>query len=133
MTLVLVTESGEQHGLINQLPNSVRDNGFKHMNPETRAKAEKLRKEDSKMVKARYINHRGMHERLSKPYMKYAGDMIKMYHLIPGHSYDLPLGFIKEINESRGLEQRSDQVVNDVVRSKDANPLKIHELVPISF
>jgi len=133
MTLLLVTESGEQHGLLNQLPNSIPDTGFKHMDPETRSKAEKLKKEDSKMVKARYINHRGMHERLSKPYMKYAGDMIKMYHLIPGHTYELPLGFVKEINEARGLEQRADQVVDDRVRAKDGNPLKIHELVPLSF
>ena len=45
----------------------------------------------------------------------------------------LPSNFVKEINESRGLEQRSDQIVDGKVRSKDAAPLRIHELVPISF
>ncbi len=133
MSVIMVTESGEQHGLINSLPNSIPDTGFKSMEPETRSKAEKLRKEESKMVKARYINHRGMHERLSKPYMRYAGDMIKMYHLIPGYTYELPLGFVKEVNESRGLEQRSDAVVDGKIRGKDSNPLKIHELVPVSW
>lgn len=133
VNVVMVTESGEQHGLINTLPNSIPDTGFKNMDPETRTKAEKLKKEESKMVKARYINHRGMHERLSKPYMHYAGDQIGMYHLIPGQVYDLPLGFVKEVNEARGLEQRADQMIDDKIRAKDANPLKIHELVPISF
>lgn len=133
MSIVMVTEQGEQHGLINTLANSVPDKGFHKMTPENKAKAEKIRKDESKMVKARYINHRGAHERLSKPYMRWAGDAIKMYHLIPGYTYDLPLGFVKEINEARGLEQRSDQVVDGQVRKKDGNPLKIHELVPISF
>lgn len=131
--IVMVTEYGEQHGLVNTLPNSCPDNGFKHMEPDAKSKCEKLKKEENKMVKARYINHRGTHERLSKPYMRWAGDTIKMYHLIPGQVYDLPYGFVKEVNESRGLEQRSDMVVGDRVRTKDGNPLKIHELVPISF
>ena len=133
MTLVMVTESGEEHGLVKQLPNSIRDNDFEHYKPEDKNHLTKQRKEDNKMVKARYINHRGMHERLDGMYMKYAGDMIKQYHLIPGYTYELPLGFVKQINESRGIEQRADQVVDGKVRQKDGSPLKIHELVPISF
>ena len=129
----MVTEFGEQHGLVNTLANSCPDTGFKKMEPGTKTKCEKMRKDESRMVKARYINHRGNHERLSKPYMRWEGDPIQMYHLIPGHTYDLPYGFVKEINEARGLEQRSDQVVDGQVRKKDGNPLKIHELVPISF
>ena len=131
--IIMVTENGEQHGLINSLPNSVADDGFKDMKPDLKAKAEKQRKEDSRMVKARYINHRGMHERLDKPYMKYAGDPIRIYHLIPGYSYELPKGLVDEINSSRGLEQRSDRVVDDKVIGKDQAPLKIHELVPVSW
>lgn len=134
MSLVtMVTESGEEHGLINVLPNSVKDNEFKHMTAENKTKMDKLRKEENKMVKARYINHRGMHERLSKPYMRWAGDPIKMYHLIPNYTYDLPKGFVDEVNGARGMERRSDEVVEGKVRQKDASPLKIHELVPISF
>ena len=133
MSILMVTENGEQHGLINTLPNSCKDTGFEDMTPETKAKCEKLRKDESRMVKARYINHRGMHERLSKPYMRYAGDAIKMYHLIPGNVYELPYGFIKEINESPGLKQRGEKMVNGEYISKDQAPIRIHELVPISF
>jgi hypothetical protein len=131
--IVMVTETGEEHGLINTLPNSVADDGFASMKPEMKSKAEKQKKEDSRIVKARYINHRGMHERLDKPYMRYAGDPIQIYHLIPGKTYDLPKGFVDEINEHKGLAQRADRVIDDKVMAKDQNPLKIHELVPISF
>jgi len=138
--LLMVTESGEQHGLINTLPNSCKDKGFPDMDPDIKAKAEKIKKDESRIVKARYINHRGMHERLTKPYMRWAGDPIKIFHLIPGYVYDLPYGFVKEVNEARGLEQRADQLVGATLkdgggqlRTKDASPLKLHELVPINW
>lgn len=131
--LTLVTASGEEHGLVKTLPNSVRDDNFKSMEPSTKAEAEKLRKEESKMVKARYINHRGAHERLQKPYMRWAGDPIKCYNLIPGQVYDLPYGFVEEVNESPGLPQRGQQEVDGKYYENDRAPIRIHELVPISF
>lgn len=133
MTVIMVTESGEQHGLINELPNSVKDHKYEGMEPKIKAEIEKRRKEDSKMVKARYINHRGMHERCDLQYMKYPGDTIKLYHLIPGYTYDLPMGAVKQVNESPGLAQRSDRVDGEKVYAKDQAPLRLHELVPISF
>jgi len=130
----MVTANGEEHGVINTLANSVKFDDFKNMNAETKAKAEKLKKEESKVVKARYINHRGAHERLTKPYMRWAGDPIKIYHLIPGHTYELPVGFIKEINENPGLPRRSEVVdANGVPTRFDGKPEILHELVPISF
>lgn len=129
----MVTENGEEHGLINILPNDVKDDGFAQMSPEMKAKCEKLRKDENRIVKARYINHRGMHERLSKPYMRWMGDLIRMYHLIPGYTYDLPYGFVKEINESCGLKQRGEAEIDGQYITKERAPLKIHELVPISF
>lgn len=130
----MVTASGEKHGWINRVGNSVPDNGFAHMSPEIKAKAEKLRKEEARKVKARYINHRGDHERLTKPYMRWAGDPIDTYHLIPGEVYELPYGFIKEINESPGLARRSEVLdKNGLPTVKDGKNEKIHELVPVSF
>lgn len=129
----MVTQTGEEHGLIKTIPNSVRDNGFADMSPEAKARCEKLKKEEAKMVKARYINHRGMHERLSKPYMHWAGDPVKYYHLIPGYTYELPYGFVKEVNENPGLAQRGERMEDDKVIAKDQNPIKIHELVPVSW
>lgn len=130
---IVQVKNGEQHGLINTLANSVKDDGLKHMSPETRTKAEKLRKEESKTVKARYINHRGSHERLTKPYMRWAGDPIKIYHLIPGEIYDLPYGFIKEINENDGLNRRSKEDGPKDGTGRIEGKDRLHELVPCSF
>ncbi len=131
--VLMATENGETHGLINTLPNSVTDDGFKDMSPEMKSKCEKQKKEDNRMVKARYINHRGNHERLTKPYMRWAGDVIKIYHLIPGKTYDLPKGFVDEVNNNPGLAKRGERVENDQVIMRDGTPEKLHELVPISF
>lgn len=130
MELTLCTAGGEQHGLIQTLPNSCKENGFKHYSAEMKTKLEKERKEDSRMVKARYINHRGRHERLTKPYCKYAGDPIKIYHLIPEQVYELPMGMIKEVNEAclnvRPKEEGDRDNVNKV-----SGQIKLHELVPV--
>jgi hypothetical protein len=133
--MLLVTASGEEHGLIKTIANSVQDNGFKHLDPETKAKAEKEKKEDAKIVKARYINHRGVQERLTKPYCKYAGDPIHTYHLIPGQTYDLPNGFVKEVNDPKKRLARRSEVLDSSGRptTKDSEPEILHELVPISF
>jgi len=132
-----ISPTGERHGLINEVANSVQDDNFKHMTPENRTKAEKLRKEESKIVKARYINHRGENERLTKPYMHWAGDPIQTWHFIPNEVYDVPMGLVKEVNDS-GLVKRSDKVLDangnpSVVRTKDGGKERIHEFVPVAF
>ena len=128
-----MTESGEQHGLINTLANSVSDHGFKHFDPKWKKEAEKMKAEDHKMVKARYINKRGNHERLDKPYCRWAGDPIRIYHLIPGYTYDLPMGFVNEINSKKNIS-RSDRVdESGKIATKDTVAEAIHELVPVSF
>lgn len=133
--VVMATESGEEHGLINTLANSNPDIGFKHMSPENKAKAEKLKKEDQKMVKARYINHRGAHERLDKPYCRWAGEPIRMYHLIPGYTYELPYGMVKEINEPLHKPIKRSGLVDKegTPLASDRTTTSIHELVPVSF
>ena len=130
----LVTASGEKHGIINTIANSVKDTGFAHMTPEMKAKCEKQRKEEAKIVKARYLNSRGQNERLTKPYMRWAGDNIVTYHLIPGQDYDLPMGFIKEVNSSPGLAKRSEILDSSGQPTKvEGAAEKIHQLVPVGF
>lgn len=129
----LVTEKGEEHGLINTVANSVKDNGFQHMTAETKIKAEKLRKEESRKVRARYLNHRGDHERLTKPYCRWAGDPIQTWHFIPDHIYEVPLGLINEVNE-KSLPERADKLRKDgTTVTKDGKGERIHEFVPVSF
>lgn len=130
----LTASNGEKHGIINRVANSVQDDDFKHMKPEVKAKAEKIKKEEHKIVKARYMNHRGQHERLTKPYMRWAGDPIDTWHCIPGEVYEVPLGLINEINNSPGLPRRS-EVLDTSGRPtiKDGSPERIHEFVPVGF
>lgn len=131
--MTLLTENGEKHGLINTIANSVSDHEYKHMSPENKAKIEKKRKADSKKVRARYINFINDNERLEKPYCKYAGDPIEIYRLIPNYVYELPFGFVEEINEHQGLAQRGEKESKNGYINKDQKPKKIHELVAVGF
>jgi hypothetical protein len=140
--LLMSTASGELHGLINTLTNSVPDDGFKHFKPEHKKELEALRKEDAKIVKAEYMNSRGRHERLTKPYCKYAGDPIQVWHFIPGKVYEVPLGLVKEVNdEKKYIPKRSGLVsVDGNALKKDESPLDkdeqgdyLHKFVPVGF
>lgn len=123
--LTLVTASGEMHGLINTLTNSVPFDDFKNMKPEHKKQLEAEKKEDARIVKAEYMNSRGRHERLTKPYCKYAGDPIELWHFIPGRVYEVPLGLVKEVNDvNKRIPKRSGLVsIDGQALRKDESPL----------
>lgn len=140
--LTLATASGEMHGLINTLTNSVPFDEFKNMKPEHKKEMERMKKEDSKIVKAEYMNSRGRHERLTKPYCKYSGDPIVIYHLIPGKIYDLPQGFVDEVNDKNKIMKKRSGLVsvdgqavnkNDTPLDNDIEGEWLHRLVPVKF
>lgn len=140
--LMMATASGEAHGLINTLTNSVPFDDFKNMKPEHKKDLEKQKKEDSRLVKAEYLNSRGRHERLTKPYCRYAGDPILVYHLIPGKTYELPLGFINEVNDKSKIMKKREGLVsvdgnpvtaNEAPLSRDEEGEWLHKLIPASF
>lgn len=97
--LLMATAAGEQHGLINTLTNSVPFDDYKNMKPEHKKEVEAQKKKDSKMVTVEYMNKRGRHERLTKPYCRYQGDPIQIYHFIPGYTYTIPKGLVDEVND----------------------------------
>lgn len=117
--LRMATARGEEHGLINVLTNSVQFDEFKHMKPEHKKEMERQKKEDSRLVKAEYLNSRGMHERLTKPYCKYAGDPIQIWHFIPGKIYDVPIGLVNEVNDKSKVMRKREGLV-----SIDGEPIK---------
>lgn len=140
--LTLCTASGEQHGLINTLTNSVPFDDFKNMKPEHKKDLERQKKEDARLVKAEYMNSRGRHERLTKPYCKYAGDCIEIWHFIPGHVYEVPMGLVNEVNDpNKHLPQREGLVsLDDAPVNKDGSPLSkdrngewLHKFTPVTF
>lgn len=123
--LGMFTSAGEQHGLINTLTNSVTFDDFKNMTPTNKKKCEIEKKEDSRVVKAEYMNSRGRHERLTKAYCRYAGDPIQIWHFIPGKVYEIPFGLVKEVNDkSRIMKKRSGLVsIDGNTVNKDESPL----------
>lgn len=141
-TLTLATASGEMHGLINTLTNSVPPDDFKHFKPEHKKELERQKKEDSKIVKAEYMNARGKHERLTKPYCRYAGDPLQIWHFIPGKVYEVPLGLVNEVNDrKKHIPMRSGLISLDGNPvNKDESPLShdqegdwLHKMVPVGF
>lgn len=139
--IAMVTASGEAHGLINTLTNSVPFDDFKTMTPANKTKMEKEKKEDARVVKAEYLNSRGRHERLVKPYCKYAGDPIQMWNFIPGRLYEVPLGLVKEVNDTNKiLKKRSGLVPTDKDLDSTGAPLEkdqegdwVHKFVASGF
>lgn len=142
MQLTLATASGELHGLINTLTNSVAPDDFKNFKPEHKKELEKQRKEDARIVKAEYLNSRGRHERLTKPYCKYAGDPLQVWHFIPGHSYDVPMGLVNEVNDKTkvmkrrsGLQEVDGKTIlqNGAPIEKDEDGEWLHRFVAAGF
>lgn len=120
--LTLATASGEQHGLINTLTNSVPFDEYKHFKPEHKKEMESRKKENARIVKAEYMNSRGRHERLTKPFCLGSGEPIQIWHFIPGKTYEVPLGLVNEVNDKNKIMKRRAGLV-----SIDGNPVQNSE------
>lgn len=138
--VTMCTATGEEHGLVNRIGNSVAFDEFKNIDPKYKNQLKKEKEEDAKVVKARYMNMKNKTERLDKPYCRYSGDPICIYHLIHGHTYELPMGFIKEVNGKKTVKRSGLVSLDGEAVKKDESPLERdvvedghHQLLPISF
>lgn len=139
MPILMATATGEQHGLINTLTNSVPFDDFKNMTPANKKKCESEKKEDSRMVQVRYLNKNGRHERLTKPYCRWSGDPIQIWHFIPNYTYEVPYGLVREVNGNKPI-RRAGLIEGDKTMDGTGEPLEkdceddpIHQFVPINF
>jgi hypothetical protein len=134
MSLRVVTASGEAHGLINTVANSVPDNGFKRFSENFRPEMEKNKKRDAEIVKARYLNSRKGREVLERPYMKYEGQPIQHWKFIHNHVYEIPRGLVDEVNGQPELPMRSEIVdASGAPTTRDGPGEKLHQFVPVDF
>lgn len=125
----MTTSSGEVHGLINQLPNSVTKE--QEIKPSVKEKFDKKKKEDHRLVKVTYLHRDGANEGLSRAYMNYAGDTIQLWRFIHDYEYEIPKGLMDDVNNSK-LEQRSEVCdVNGVPTKKDGKAIRIHRFVGV--
>lgn len=134
MKLTQVTPNGLEHGLINTIGNSVPDDGMKRFSEKDRPNMEKQKKEEERIVKARYLNSRGAHETLEKPYMHWAGQPITMWRFLHDHVYDVPKGLVDEVNKNPGLPKRSEVLdASGKPTMKDSAPERLHQFVGVEF
>jgi hypothetical protein len=138
--IVECTATGEEHGLINVLPNYVEATDYKHMAPHIKAKVEKEKKEDSEIKEVEYINRTGKQERLEMVYCKYAGDPIQKWKFIPGRTYKVPMGLVKQVNQVKIPQRQGLLEVDGEKVNKDGTPLDrdrdgnwIHKMIPVAF
>lgn len=131
----LPIKNNMRHGLVNRVANSVPDDGFKRFAEKDRERMKKLRAEQSRLVKVRYINYKGATEILETQYMKWDGDPIDSWRFIHGEEYEVPMGLVEQVNDkSKWLPVRSDVVdVNGKPTTKDGKSQQVHELIPTGF
>lgn len=129
----LRTSSGEEHGLVKVTGNSVQDSDFKRFKEKDRSTMESLRKDESKLIKVRYINTKGANERLSLTYCRWDGDPLLSYNFIPNSEYEIPKGLIKQINEKKNhrrsglLDSKGSPLAADQMESSE------HMFVAVNF
>ena len=126
----MFTKSGEEHGLVKVLPNSVPDSGMKRFKESDRPHMEKLRKEESKMVTVTYINTKGKNERLPMNYCRWDGDPLLAYHFIPEHDYEVPKGLVNQVNAKKNPKRSGLMDVNGKELLTDEMEMSEHRFVP---
>lgn len=127
------TPSGEEHGLIKVVANSVPNSEGKRFNEKDRVSMQKLRDEESRMVKVQYINTKGTQERLERPYMRWDGDPVLTYRFIPEEVYEIPKGLMDEVNSKR-LPKRSGLIDPRTKQELLTDKLEMseHRFVPVA-
>ncbi len=100
------TTSGEEHGLMKVVSNSVVDSEGKRFKEKDREAMKKQRAEDSKMVRVTYINTKGSKFPFEIPYCMWDGDPILSYKFLADQDYDIPKGLMDLVNKKR-IQKRS--------------------------
>lgn len=95
------TSSGEEHGLMKVVSNSVVDSEGKRFKEKDRESMKKQRMEESKMVRVTYINTKGSKIPFELPYCMWDGDPILSYKFLADHEYDIPKGLMDLVNKKR--------------------------------
>lgn len=130
MSMLLVTALGEEHGLIRKLANSVKESKG---TPERKSEIEKQRKDDARIVRARYNNRKNqISGKFEKAYVRHPGDPIQVWKFLTGYEYDIPMGLINEVNSSGRPIRDKDEKPNE--GAKDPRGLDIeHEFIPTKW
>jgi len=129
----MLTASGKEHGLVNVTRNSVENSNFKRFKEQDRPAMEALRKEESKLTKARYINTLGKSETLELTYCRWDGDPLLEYRFIPNFAYEVPNGLIMQVNGKKVMKRSGLIDSKENVLAIDQVEQSEHMFVPLGF
>lgn len=127
----MVTKGGVKHGLITMYVSESSEE-FKNMKPALKAEMEKKKKDDNRIIKAKFVHYKDKNGRLEMPYCKYSGDPVLMYKFLNGYTYNVPKGLVDQVNEAF-IVKRSEILDRDGLPTKTDEVEKLYEFVPASF
>lgn len=97
-----ITNSGIEHGLLEEISNCVPDTGYKNMDEKHRKEMLERRKKDLELVKGKYINVKNQeHGRFEGWDAEYPGVSMKNYRLLHDNIYTISRGFANKINKMK--------------------------------
>jgi len=95
---------------------------------------EKSKDEDSKLVKGIFKNLECPGGDLEFAFHQYKGDSTKIYHLIDGHEYEIPMGVAKHLNRQCKYKKSKYLVDKDGNRMITADkPIERYQFVSTDF
>jgi hypothetical protein len=103
---------------------------------DAQAKIDKLRLEDEKMVKVRFINHHRKGAKLEFTFKKYKEHPYRSYSIADGQVLELPMMVVNHINNDCTLPKREyDKGENGVtlLSTSIVSREKKYECVPVNF
>ena len=125
------TKQGVEHGMIEQIANSVTDHGYKNLSEKNRKEMLERRKRDLEPVKVRYQNLKDQENgKWEGWYGDHPGEPLKAFRFIHGQRYTVPRGLARKVN-AMGAPIRSgllDARGNEL--EKDGEMIRTHQLVP---
>src|SRR5260221_3604630 len=125
--------SGEEHGLMKVVGNSVPDSEGKRFKEKDRVAMSSLRKDQSKMVKCEYINKKGDTERLELTYCLWDGDPLLSYKFVPNQEYEIPKGLVDMGNNKKTMKRSGPLDKNSKPLLVDTQEGTEHRFVAVGF
>jgi hypothetical protein len=74
---------------------------------------EKLRQEDHRMVKGKFINNESKGGTVKFPFKKWRGDMVEWYTLRDGEIYEIPIMVARHLNQNCAIPEWEYGVIMD--------------------
>lgn len=125
--------SGEQHGLLKVVGNSVPDSEGKRFKEKDRPQMAALRKDQSKMVKCQYINKKGDAERLDMTFCLWDGDPLLTYKFVPDQEYEIPKGLVDQVNNKKVMKRSGLLDKNNKPLMVDSQEGTEHRFIALGF